>query len=136
MNREAFIEAARFCIGTPFHHQGRMAGMGLDCIGLVIHALAAVGVNVQDNTQYGRQPDAQALHDALLAHGFVRCADCYDEQAVQAGDIALFRFHGAAEHVGILSSKDSIIHAFAPARKVVETEMGTTWQTRCLGLYR
>jgi cell wall-associated NlpC family hydrolase len=76
------------------------------------------------------------LHDALLGHGFERCTDCYDEDAARAGDIALFRFQGAAQHVAILSSKDSIIHAFAPAKKVVETGLGTTWQTRCLGLYR
>ena len=37
------IAAARACLGTPFHHQGRMPGVGLDCIGLVIVALARCG---------------------------------------------------------------------------------------------
>ena len=37
------IAAARACIGTPFHHQGRRPGAGLDCIGLIVIALRAAG---------------------------------------------------------------------------------------------
>ncbi len=35
---DAAIAAARTCLGTPFHHQGRAPGVGLDCIGLDHHS--------------------------------------------------------------------------------------------------
>lgn len=34
--RQQIVCSARKRIGTPFKHQGRKAGVGLDCIGLVV----------------------------------------------------------------------------------------------------
>ena len=32
------IEVARGYVGTPFHHAGRLPGVGLDCIGVPVCA--------------------------------------------------------------------------------------------------
>ena len=77
---EKVIAAARACIGTPFHHQGRTQGIGLDCIGLVIIALRARNIAVNDRTDYGRRPDGKSLVEALSAHGAKIVPD------IQAGD--------------------------------------------------
>lgn len=124
------VNAARACIGTPFYHQGRVAGIGLDCIGLVIQAVKQIGIEVEDQQDYGREPEGEKLHAALTAHGF----EPVDDMA--AGDVLLFRFNGEPQHVGLAVSEHSMVHAYAPIGRVVETGLGETWQRRMAGIYR
>lgn len=127
---QTLVTAARACIGTPFYHQGRIAGIGLDCIGLVIHAVKQIGIPVNDQTDYGREPEGERLHTALIAHGFELVND------IVAGDVLLFRFNGEPQHVGLAVSRDAMVHAYAPIGRVVETGLGETWQRRIAGIYR
>jgi NlpC/P60 family putative phage cell wall peptidase len=124
------MAAARACIGTPFHHQGRAPGLGLDCIGLVIVALNAAGVAVRDRTDYGRRPDGKSLVEALEAHGATRAEN------IQKGDILLFRYDKQPQHVALATGENTIIHSFAPARKVVETAYDDYWKRRLIAIYR
>ncbi len=127
---QTMIAAARACVGTPFHHQGRCAGVGLDCIGLVIHAARAAGMVVQDRTDYGLRPDGQSLARALETHG-ARRIDVFD-----AGDILLFRYDRQPQHVALATSTETMIHSFAPARCVVETLISDYWKRRLVGAWR
>ncbi len=127
---QSLVVAARACIGTPFYHQGRVAGIGLDCIGLVIYAVKQIGITVNDQTDYGREPEGKRLHAALTAHGFKQVSD------VAAGDVLLFRFNGEPQHVGLAVSHDAMVHAYAPIGRVVETGIGETWKRRMVGIYR
>ncbi|MGE3622966.1 MAG: C40 family peptidase [Bdellovibrionales bacterium] len=124
------IAAARTCAGTPFHHQGRRPGAGLDCIGLIVVALRAAGMDVTDRTDYSRRPDGTGLVAALEEHG-ARPAG-----SITAGDILLFRYDSQPQHVALATDKDRMIHAFAPAGKVVETGIGDYWKRRLSGIYR
>ncbi len=124
------VDAARTCIGTPFYHQGRVAGMGLDCIGLVIHAIRQAGITVTDCLDYGRQPQGEKLHDALIAHEFEMV------EGILPGDVVLFRFQGQPQHVGLAVSSVAMVHSYAPIGKVVEARLGETWQRRIAGIYR
>ncbi|NDE91514.1 MAG: peptidase P60 [Alphaproteobacteria bacterium] len=127
---QRLVDAARACLGTPFYHQGRVAGIGLDCIGLVIHALGYVGMSIEDQQDYGREPDGEKLHAALLAHGLVRA------ESIKPGDVLLFRFNGQPQHVGLATAHDRMVHAYAPIGRVVETGLGETWLRRMVGIYR
>ena len=127
---DKFVEEARACLGTPFHHQGRKKEIGLDCIGLVVVALCALGFKVADRLDYGLRPDGSSLVKALVEHGAQKV------MFLQKGDILLFRYDHQPQHVAIASSPCSLIHAFAPARKVVETQIGPYWRRRLVGIYR
>jgi NlpC/P60 family putative phage cell wall peptidase len=124
------VAAARGFLGTPFHHQGRQKGMGLDCIGLVVVALRANGILVRDRMDYGRRPDGVSLIAALQEHGAARVA------TRQAGDVLLFRFDRQPQHVALATGEGRMIHAYAPVGRVVETEIGASWQRRLVGIYR
>ncbi len=124
------IEAARACLGTPFHHQGRQAGLGLDCIGLLAVSLKAAGYDIRDRADYARRPDGKSLIAALDEHGAKPVQD------IQAGDILVFRYDGQPQHVALATSAETMIHSFAPARKVVETSIGAYWKRRLTGIYR
>jgi len=125
-----FIGAARSCLGTPFHHQGRAPGLGLDCIGLVVTSLSAAGIAVRDRRDYAPRPDGTALEAALVAHGAVRV------ETARTGDILLFRYDQRPQHVAIVTDAGAMIHSFAPAGRVVETSIGLYWQRRLCGVYR
>lgn len=127
---DTMIAAARACLGTPFHHQGRVPGHGLDCIGLIIVALRAAGFAVQDRTDYVRWPEAETLAQALLAHGAVPVA------APVAGDILLFVLAGRAQHVALCTAPEQMIHAYAPVGKVVEGSISAVWRRRLRQAYR
>ncbi|MDD3029979.1 MAG: NlpC/P60 family protein [Alphaproteobacteria bacterium] len=127
---DVMIAAARTCLGTPFHHQGRAPGVGLDCIGLVIVALKAAGLSVNDRTDYGRRPDGKSLIAALEAHGAAKV------EPVQAGDILVFRYDRQPQHVALATGAETMIHSFAPAGRVVETSLGAYWKRRLTAAYR
>jgi NlpC/P60 family putative phage cell wall peptidase len=134
--RKAIIDSVRACIGTPFKHQGRHKGVGLDCVGLVrwpvidvpLHAYTA-----QDNfTQYGRSPVPSAM-GAKLAEYFVEIpiADA------QPGDILWFKVRHDPQHLGILTDTGTIIHAIANGpHKVVEHILDARWKERIVKAYQ
>lgn len=129
---ERMIEAARACLGTPFHHQGRVAGAGLDCIGLLIVAMQAAGLEVEDRTDYGPRPDGVSLIAALEAHGWARI----ETGEINGGDVLVFRYDHQPQHVALATSSTTLIHSFAPVGKVVETAIGAYWMRRLVGVYR
>lgn len=59
--RPDIAAAAESFIGTPFRHQGRRPGGGLDCVGVWVCALEACGDVVEDVTTYRRLPDSREL---------------------------------------------------------------------------
>lgn len=129
MQSDRFIAAARACIGTPFHPQGRTLGAGLDCAGLVIVAAAAAGVTLYDCTTYNIPPNA-----ATLLYGLAQ-NNLQPEAFIVPGALLLFRVGGQPQHLAIASGADTMIHAYAPAGKVVETAIGPAWHSRLIGIF-
>jgi cell wall-associated NlpC family hydrolase len=140
----AMLAAARAALGTPFHHQGRKPGIGLDCIGLIVIALRAAGMNVQDRTDYSRRPDGKTLVAALEEHGAKQVADIRasgcavaqsEPEKIRAGNVLVFRYDKQPQHVALATGPDSMIHSFAPAGEVVETLIGDYWKRRLIAVY-
>ncbi len=148
-NAQAMVDEARLWIGTPFHHQGRVKGIGCDCIGLVLGVINAVGVRSRtldaagdpvpftdfDETDYAPDPNGQRLKEKMDCH-FTKVA----LSRIRAGDVLLFRIIHLPQHVGIVAPHPigglSLIHAYAPARRVVEERLSPSWMHRVIGAYR
>ncbi len=129
--RPRLVDAARACLGTPYVHLGRAAGQGMDCLGLVIHALRCAGLSVQDDTHYKQRPDGKHLMRCVIAHG----APEKPHDEIAAGDVLIFRFDHQPQHFGLATGADKMIHAFAPAGAVVETDLGDYWRARLLHVF-
>lgn len=136
--RVQFVAAARSMVGKPFKHQGR-ALHGVDCVGLVSYALAAVGRTVEDRRDYGRNPIRDGLRGVLMAH-YGAPAD-----GMQVGDVALMRWltnNGVDlfNHVAIIGDYYlggfSLIHALAINGAVVEHRLAEHWPQRIVEVYR
>lgn len=133
MTRVEFIAVARSYIGTPFHHQGRLPGVGLDCAGVTVCALQQCAYSVNDVQGYGRIPSQGLFKQAILAH----CSQIAASD-ILPGDLLLFAFRSDEQHLAIISQLDPVmlVHAYSDVGKVVENEMDAVWQGRLRGCYR
>lgn len=119
------------CIGTPFRHQGRIKGLALDCIGLVIHIAQTLGAEHWTNESYGRNPVNGLLEKALDAQP---CLQVVPDML--PGDVLLMRFSEEPQHVAIYTASDTIIHSYEAAGKVCEHRLSSVWRARIVKIYR
>ncbi len=130
------VEAtAREYIGTRWHHQGRVKGVGVDCVGLVICVARDLGLgDFTTGGGYGRLPTGGRLRAGLTAD-----LDSVPMTEMQPGDVVLMRFSGEPQHVAILSDMGGrlgLIHAHATQRKVVEHGLDDVWKSRIVAVFR
>lgn len=127
-DRDAFVAVARSYVGTPFHHEGRLPGVGLDCIGSPVCAGIASGFDVRDVRGYPLRPNGmlkKMLDERLI-----------NVPTMLTGDLLLMRFdHEEPHHLAIFTGK-TIIHAHVIARKCVEQDWTDYWADRTVGIYR
>ncbi len=127
-------EKAREYIDTRWHHQGRVKGVGVDCIGLVICVAHELGLSDHVAGGYGRQPNGGRLRTELTEH-----LSEVPIESMQAGDVVLMRFKDEPQHVAIISDmggRVGMIHAHAAQRKVVEHGLDSLWRSRIVAVYR
>ena len=126
--RRAVVDAARGYIGTPYHQNGMLKGVGVDCATLLALAFKEAGVRLPEITNYSSQwhlhSDDPLYEKAILANG------CRQVDAPDIGDIALYFQGRQFAHGAIISAREplTIINAYAPARRVIEgpeTDFGT-----------
>lgn len=120
------VAAARACLGTPFRPQGRVPGLGLDCVGLVLVAARAAGL-APVVPAYRLSGDHAALLAATLAALGCRPA------AAAPGTVMVLAPGGRARHLGIVSDC-GLIHAHAGLGRVVEGPIDPDWTK--LGCWR
>lgn len=131
MTRDEIIAWARECVGTPFHHQGRIVGRGIDCAGVIVHVAERAGIQHDSPTNYSRQPHGGMLESILDTQpGLIRVTG-----EPQPGDVLLMRFGRTAQHLGIFTGT-GLIHAYQKVNKCVEHDLDDQWQRRIVRIYR
>lgn len=124
-----FITAAREWVGTPFKHQGRHKGVGVDCIGVVYCTGRDMGiVDPAVMVPYARSPDGELLPDILDTN-------MQRVHKLQPGDVLLFKFITEPQHVAVYTGRN-IIHAYAKIGKCIEHRYDKFWSRRLVDAYR
>ena len=124
IDRFAIVTEARRWLETPFHHQARLHGVGVDCVGLVIGVARALGLVAPDFdvAAYPRTPDGKSLMHLTDAH-----MTRIHEADMQPGDVVVVAFAKDPQHLGIVGDYRhgglSIIHAHSIAGRVIETRL-------------
>ncbi len=137
---DKIIQTARGWVGTPFHHQGRLKGVGVDCLGLLVGIAQELDLRDEngvplinhDALDYGHLPDEQRLFASLKKH-------CKGARILRASLIGLFKVDGSARHLGVIGQQKgylTLIHAYAPARQVVEHRLDEQWERKLVKLFR
>jgi cell wall-associated NlpC family hydrolase len=129
---EDILAAARQCLGTPFRHQGRLVGGGLDCAGVAIHVAQQIGVEHLDVSGYGRLPYSDRLQQSLESQP---CLVPVDPAEQAPGDLLLMRFASDPQHLAILAG-ETIIHAYESVGQCCEHRLSGVWAARIVRVYR
>lgn len=129
------VTLARGWIGTPYHHQGRVRGVGADCLGLVLGLWGALhGPLPCAIPPYGQSwaetGAGDPLWEALSRH-------LTPTHWPADGQILLFRMiaRARAKHLGIQTQGGrGFIHA-CPRAGVVEAPLSEPWARRIVARF-
>ena len=125
------ITAARGWLGTPYHDQASLRGVGCDCLGLARGVWRElVGDEPFLIPPYSRDWGETGTRE-VLADGARRMMIEVPVAQAGPGTLILFRMRpGAiAKHVGILTTPDRFIHAYERLGVTVEP-LTQTWRRR------
>lgn len=135
MRRIEIVRAAQRWVGTPYHHQGSLRGVGCDCLGLVRGVWRdVVGQEPERAPPY--TPDwAEARGEETLLGAAQRHFVAAD--TIRSGSVIVFRWRASApaKHVGIAVSETRFIHAYDAAGKVVEATLSAPWRRRLAAIF-
>ena len=125
---DAVIAAARAWLGTPYHDQASLRGVGCDCLGLARGVWRdVVGAEPQAVPPYSRDWGETGFNE-VLAEGARAMLIEIPLAEIGPGALILFRMapRAIAKHVGILTAPDRFIHAY-DRLGVIEEALTTTW---------
>jgi len=125
------ITAARGWLGTPYHDQASLRGVGCDCLGLVrgvwreLHGAEPLPLPAysRDWGETGtREPLAEAARKVMVEVPLA---------SIVPGALILFRMRtgAVAKHCGIVTAPDRFIHAYERTG-VVEVRLDHAWRRR------
>ncbi len=125
------VASARRWVGTPYHDQASVRGVGCDCLGVVRGVWReVVGPEPFSIPPYSRDW-GEAGPREVLAEG--ARAVMIELEPAEAGPGALLLFRMAplaiAKHVGILTGADRFIHAYERLG-VIEEPLTPLWRGR------
>ena len=131
------VKDARRWIGTPYHDQASIRGVGCDCLGLLRGVWRdVVGPEPMPVPPYSRDW-GEAGPVEVLAEATRAAMQELDVSEVRTGDVILFRMRAGAiaKHVGILSGGGRFIHAYERTG-VIEEHLTPAWQRRIAFAFR
>lgn len=132
--RELIQEEARTWVDTPYKHQHKAKGLGVDCANLII--MVGTSLEVMEVTEeafrpfkgYSRLPNPRRMDRAM--NRFLRPAPA---DMAEPGDIALMCWdveHKVPQHMAILAERKGrpmLIHADGNVGRVVEHGFAGIW---------
>lgn len=125
------VAAARAWLGTPYHDQASVRGVGCDCLGLARGIWReVVGSETLPVPPYSRDWGETGDRE-VLAENAARVMIRIDPFEAGPGAVVLFRMRAGAvvKHVGILTGPDSFIHSYERLG-VIEEPLTLAWRRR------
>ena len=137
MTRADIVAAARGWIGTPYHHQASLKGIGCDCLGLLRGVWReVVGAEPASPPPYTRDW-AEAGGRERLIEAALTYLQPIGADAFGAGDVLVFRWRPRvlAKHCGIATSPAAMVHAHEGAA-VAEVALSPWWSRHLAAAFR
>lgn len=133
--RSKIVEEAISWLRTPWHHEARVKGAGVDCAQFLIAVYSAVGL-VEPFETHQYSPDWHLHRDEPLFLQYLR-QYAVEVQEPLPGDIVMWNFGRHEAHGSIVVEWPLIIHAYKEERAVCYTDVSTSpIRRRLAGFYR
>jgi len=134
--RAAVAAEARAWLGTPYHHQASVKGVGCDCLGLLRGVWrAAVGPEPEAMVAYTPDWGQATGEETLLAVANRHLVPIALAEATR-GDVLVFRMkpRAVAKHCGILVTPSRFVHSHGKAG-TVEANLSDWWRRHVAGAF-
>lgn len=121
--REAVAAEARSWIGTPYHSQADIKGVGVDCGMLLVRVFIDTGLcEPFDPLPYSSDWMLHRSEEKYLGFVFDRTKEVLEPRP---GDVMVFRYGRCYSHGGIVTcaSPLTIVHAYQPSLIAIEEEV-------------
>jgi hypothetical protein len=127
--RNEIISAAREWVDTPFHHQARCLGVGVDCGGVLIGTLRRLGLPAHDMV-YGPEPDMRQI-------GITLRKNLTPKPIAQLlpSDVLWLSMGRQMQHIAIYTDENTIIHAAERYGRCVEHTFDDPWRKRVRAVF-
>jgi NlpC/P60 family putative phage cell wall peptidase len=114
-DKSLLVAEAYTWLGTPYHHQQRLKGVGVDCAQLIAGIAEGAGLmeNVITPMDYSAEWNYHNAEEKML--GYIEALGCTRTEHPEPGDIVAFKIGLAHGHLGILVSPNEFIHAYLEA---------------------
>jgi NlpC/P60 family putative phage cell wall peptidase len=133
---EAVVAAARRWIGTPYHHQASVRGIGADCLGLIRGVWRDLyGEEAERPPGYSRDW-GEASGEETLIRAALRHLVAQDKASAGPGDVLIFRMRAGAiaKHAAVLATPATMVHAMED-RFAAEIPFSAWWRRRLAAVY-
>lgn len=128
--REDIVFIAKTWLNTPYHHQAKVKGLGVDCAMLVAGVAEELFGKSINTPVYS--PEWHLHNREEVMCNLIEQFGCkqieYDE--AKPGDIITFKFGRVNSHMGILVSPNEFIHARLDIGRVVINQLSGDWLNR------
>lgn len=128
------IEETLSWVGTPYHNQARIKGVGVDCANLIAGIAENCGYKAvllePYSVQWHLHNSEEKMIDILLSYG------CVETNDVTPGTLITFQFGQVSGHIGIMVSDTTFVHADVRVGKVTEVTLGGAWKQRLSGAFK
>jgi len=109
--RAAVVYAAMGWIGTPYHHHGRVQGVGVDCAQLLVAAYVEAGaIGTVETESYPH--DWHLHHSEERFLGWLAKLGGVRVQTPAPGDIAVFKYGRCFSHGAIWIGDGRVVHSY------------------------
>lgn len=121
MTIKAITERALACIGTRWHPGGRIVGVGLDCVGVILHAFDLLEY---DSSALRARPCRIEPEVMLSLSGFMR-ADCAAPGRILVSESL------SQPHLGVCVERDGVLGLVHCKNRIVvfdHSRLGAAWE--------
>jgi NlpC/P60 family putative phage cell wall peptidase len=123
------VSIARTWLGTPYHYQASLRGVGTDCIGLVRGIYRELyGLDAETPPAYSRDWAEGQGRETLIEAARRHLIEIPKTDA-SPGDVLVFRYRAGAlaKHAGVMAHPRTMIHAMEGA-PVCEVALSAWWR--------
>lgn len=113
--RAAIVAEAKTWIGTRYHEQGDLKGVGVDCGMILVRIFTGLGlIGPFDPRPYPRDFMMHSAEERYI--GLVqRCGGVEFAGPAHPGDVVVWRFGRCFSHGGVVTEWPRLIHAYSRA---------------------
>lgn len=120
--RQRVVEVAKTWIGTPYHHNAALKGVGVDCAFFLAAVFEEAELMPKVDIPHSSPQFMLHRNEELYKKEVAERAAEIPEEEIQPGDIVLFRIGRVFAHGAIIISwPDQIIHSHIMSGRVLIT---------------